>query len=109
MTEPVKAWNRAFAEEKASVAAAWEDFRERLDEQRRLVGHDAKEAEHSAGCDNIREIGMRIFAIPAHTLQGMAVKLRARDRMGLEDFDDPDEALLSIAADVRRLAGEVAS
>ncbi|WP_419693510.1 hypothetical protein ACN2CC_20365 [Mesorhizobium muleiense] len=49
---------------------------------------------------------MRICAIPAQTLEGMAVKLRVSDRLGLEDFGDPNEAFLSIAADIRRLAGD---
>ncbi|WP_127295859.1 hypothetical protein [Mesorhizobium sp. M7A.F.Ca.US.011.01.1.1] len=48
-------------------------------------------------------IGHRIFAIPAHTLEGMAVKLRASDSLGLDDFPD-NEAFASIAADIRRIA-----
>ncbi|CAH2403327.1 hypothetical protein MES5069_370016 [Mesorhizobium escarrei] len=32
------------------------------------------------------------------------MKIRAGQRLGLENFSDPSEAYLSIAADIRRLA-----
>ncbi|BCH32661.1 hypothetical protein MesoLjLc_45910 [Mesorhizobium sp. L-8-10] len=69
---------------------------------------EAAEKAFGAIVDDLWKIGRRIFAIPAHTPQGMAVKLRAGDRLILEDFVDRDD-FLSIAVDIRRLAGESAS
>lgn len=101
---PVVAWEKAVDRERELVKAEWDQYCERRAEQRRLLNYDAKEAEHSEACDAQWEIGRRIFAIPADTLQGMEVKLRAGDRLCLEDFADENEAFLSIAADIRRLA-----
>ncbi|RWK12164.1 hypothetical protein [Mesorhizobium sp.] len=102
--EPVKAWDRAVAEEKAHVKASWDAYVERKAAQLRLLGYHAKDAESSAACDDQWEIGRRIFATPAHTLEGMMIKLRAGDALHLEDFADANEAFVSVAADIRRLA-----
>jgi hypothetical protein len=63
----------------------------------------AAEDAFDARADELSKIGRRIFATPANTLEGMVVKLRAVDRMDPQSL--PDGAFLSIAADIRRLAG----
>ena len=88
------------------VAAEWDQFKKRHEEQLRFVGYDAGEPEFKEACDQEWEIGMRIFTVPAHTIDGMMVKLRANDRLGLEDFANANEAHASIAADIHRMAGE---
>lgn len=70
---------------------------------------EAAEEVFSARVDDLWEIGRRIFASPANTFEGLAVKLRAGDRLLLEDFADENEAVVSIAADINRLAQESVS
>ncbi|MER9278765.1 hypothetical protein [Mesorhizobium sp. M0522] len=57
--------------------------------------------------DEMFKVGDRIFATPANTLEGMVIKIRTADRLDLKSFAGND-AFVSIAADIRRLAGEVA-
>ncbi|TIW48112.1 MAG: hypothetical protein E5V72_08650 [Mesorhizobium sp.] len=104
--EPVRAWREEIKREKAQVQAAWEEWSALRDERNREHNYDALEEAFNAVCSEEWEIGMRICAIPANTLEGMMVKLRVSDRLGLEDFEDPNEAFLSIAADIKRLSGE---
>jgi hypothetical protein len=85
------------------LEAAWDEYDKRLASHERLLCRDAKDDDDQECSKAIWEIGRRIFAMPACTFQGMAVKLRAGERLGLEDFADPDESFLSIAADIRRL------
>ncbi|RUV87981.1 hypothetical protein EOA75_24825 [Mesorhizobium sp. M1A.F.Ca.IN.022.07.1.1] len=103
---PVAAWQEQVDRERDLVKAEWDRFCERLAEQNRLLGYNVEEAEFNAACDHEWQIGMSIFAVPAHTIDGMMVKLRASDTLRLEDFANANEAYASIAADIRRLAGE---
>ncbi|TIM06660.1 hypothetical protein [Mesorhizobium sp.] len=102
--EPVRAWREEIKREKPQVEAAWKQWADLKDERYREHNYEAMEEAFNAHSNEEWEIGMRICAIPAQTLEGMAVKLRVSDRLGLEDFSDPNEAFLSIAADIRRLA-----
>lgn len=55
--------------------------------------------------DELWEVAGRICLVPAQTFEGVAVKLRAGERLGLEP-GVYEEGVASIAADIRRLAGE---
>jgi hypothetical protein len=74
------------------------------------LGYDAREDEFNACVSEVDEFTKRICSIPAHTFEGMEVKLRAHVRSGgeieKEEVDLDDYAFTSIAADIRRLAGE---
>lgn len=102
--EPVRAWRDAIDRGKGQVQATWEEWSDLRNERYREHNYDALEEAFNAHSKEEWEIGMRICAIPAHTLEGMTVKLRVSDRLGLEDFADSNEAFVSIAADIRRLA-----
>ncbi|TIO90455.1 MAG: hypothetical protein E5X98_03715, partial [Mesorhizobium sp.] len=78
---PVAAWQAEVDRERDLVKAEWELFCERLAEQHRLLGYKAEEKEFNAACDHEWQIGMSIFGIPAHTMDGMMVKLRASDTL----------------------------
>ncbi|SIT53135.1 hypothetical protein BQ8794_100026 [Mesorhizobium prunaredense] len=84
--EPVRAWREEIKREKAQVEATWEEWSALRDERYREHNYDALEEAFNAHSNEEWEIGMRICAIPAQTLEGMAVKLRVSDRLGLEDF-----------------------
>ncbi|MER8810431.1 hypothetical protein [Mesorhizobium australicum] len=101
MPAPVREWQRATTEAKAQVMAAWEEYEKRCSRHQRLLGYDAKEAEDEECSASLWDIGQRIFAMPANTVEGLAVKLRASDRLGLDNFPD-NEAFQSIAVDIRR-------
>lgn len=103
LPKPAWEWHQAVAQEKAAVQAAWDEYDKRRASHERLLCRDAKDDDDQECSKAIWEIGRRIFAMPACTFQGMAVKLRAGERLGLEDFAE-NEAFLSIAADIRRLA-----
>jgi hypothetical protein len=102
---PVAAWQEAVDQERAMVQATWDEYCEKKAEEYRLVNYDAKEAEFNAACDEEWQLGMRILAVPAHTLEGIMVKIRVGDRLHIEDFAEND-VYVSIVADVRRLAGQ---
>ncbi|TPM11509.1 hypothetical protein FJ960_01835 [Mesorhizobium sp. B2-3-11] len=102
--ELVRAWNRAYAEEQASVKATWDEYRARLDEHHRLLGYDAQEAEFDDLVSEHWNLGQCIFEVPARTVAGMAVKVRTAESLGLMECAENDEALKSIAADIARLA-----
>ncbi|RWK76261.1 hypothetical protein [Mesorhizobium sp.] len=102
--EPVSAWHDANDREKAQIQAAWEEWSALRDERYREHNYEAMEEAFNGLSGEEWEIGRRIFAISAHTLEGMAVKIRAGERLGLENLADPSEAYLSIAADIKRLA-----
>ncbi|RWO36455.1 MAG: hypothetical protein EOS11_32585 [Mesorhizobium sp.] len=103
------AWSNEIKEQRAANKALHDAYHAKIAEIHREGGMDAAEEAFNALCDQEWEIGMRICAIPAQTLEGMTVKLRVSDRLGLEDFGDPNEAFMSIAADIRRLAQGVVS
>ncbi|RWX70523.1 hypothetical protein EN780_03110 [Mesorhizobium sp. M4B.F.Ca.ET.089.01.1.1] len=103
---PVAEWQNQRDQERALVEAEWAQFKNKHQEQLRLLGYETGEPEFKDACDQEWEVGMRIFAVPAQTIDGMMVKLRANDRLKLEDYDNANAAHASIAEDIRRLAGE---
>ncbi|TIL43407.1 hypothetical protein [Mesorhizobium sp.] len=107
--EPIRAWLQERREQRAANKALQDAYHAECEEINREGGMDAAEEAFNALCDEEWEAGKRIFAIPAYTLEGMAVKIRAGQRLGLENFSDPSEAYLSIATDIRRLAQGVVS
>jgi hypothetical protein len=102
--EPVRAYYDARAEERAAIKAAWDAFAAKRDEF--FVQFDCKrlEKEWEARFEEVAAIGDRIFETPAHTIEGMAVKVRAGKVLNLDDFAGPDEVLASIAEDIERLS-----
>ncbi|MER9656105.1 hypothetical protein NKJ26_21825 [Mesorhizobium sp. M0152] len=67
---------------KPAIYAAWRnEIKEQKTANRAL--RDAAEEAFNAICDEEWEIGMRICAIPAHTLEGMTVKLRGERYIGI--------------------------
>ncbi|RWI22893.1 MAG: hypothetical protein EOQ92_18435 [Mesorhizobium sp.] len=109
LPEPVRAWFEAREKEKARVEAAWDEYSAKRD----ALGYDANEDAFNACVSEVDEFTKRICSIPAHTFEGMAVKLRAHVRSGgeieKEEMYLDDYALASIAADIRRLSGETAA
>ncbi|RWO54166.1 hypothetical protein [Mesorhizobium sp.] len=101
---PVRAWRDAAEKERGRVRAAWDEYHAKLKE----LGYDANEDAFNACCSEHDEFAKRICSIPAHTFEGMAVKLRAHVRTGgeieKEEMYLDDYAFASIAADIRRLA-----
>ncbi|TPJ34279.1 hypothetical protein [Mesorhizobium sp. B2-6-5] len=107
--ELVRAWNRAYAEEQASVKAAWDKYKARLDEQQRLIGWTEKEAEFDDVVSDHWDVGRSILEIPARTIEGMAVKAKAAKSIGLLQLGgEAGDALGFISADIERLAGGAA-
>ncbi|WP_419693567.1 hypothetical protein ACN2CC_20820 [Mesorhizobium muleiense] len=104
---PVRAWRDAIKQEKAQVRAAWDEYWAKLKD----LEHDANEDAFNACVNEVDEFTKRICSIPAHTFEGMAVKLRAHVRSGgeieKEEMYLDDYAFSSIAADIKRLVGEV--
>lgn len=95
----------------AKIERAAEVCREICDRTNGYICQESTAAEDAFGVivDEQWEIGERIFAIPAHTPAGMAVKLRAADWLLLEDYEDENRTFASIVKDIRRLAGEAVS
>ncbi|RUV63192.1 MULTISPECIES: hypothetical protein [unclassified Mesorhizobium] len=100
---PLRAWQKAIDERRAAYRALQEAHQDKVDGIYREAGIDAAEAAYSARSAEFFRVGHRILAMPAATLEGILVKLRAADKIAAEK-----EALISIAADIRRLAGEAA-
>lgn len=98
----VREWLDAWQDERDRVQAAWDSYSKRRFAHAQRLGLSAKEEEDDACAADEWEIGQRILATPASTLAGIAVKLRTSDRLGLDDFPK-NEALASIAADIRRM------
>ncbi|RWO35010.1 MAG: hypothetical protein EOS10_01620 [Mesorhizobium sp.] len=94
--EPIRAWLKERGEQRAANKALQDAYHAKWEEINRQGGVDAAEEAFNAFCDEEWETGKRIFAVPAYTLEGMAVKIRAGQRLGLENFSDPSEAYLSI-------------
>jgi hypothetical protein len=90
----------------------------RVDDDPGATGADLLAAEEAwqTAANESSEIGVRIFDTPAHTLEGMKVKLRAADILGLH-LDPSDDYLIgtldgwaqSIAADVRAMVARAAT
>jgi hypothetical protein len=106
---PVRAWRDEVKKERTRVEAAWDEYSAKLKE----LGYDAKEDAFNASVSELDDVAKRIFAIPAYTFEGMAVKLRAHVRCGGEiekaEMYVDDYALASIATDIERLTGKALS
>ncbi|MER9631758.1 hypothetical protein [Mesorhizobium sp. M0296] len=100
---PLRDFHRARDQQRAAQRALQDAFLDKVDEINRQAGVDAAEAAYRARSAEFYKVGDRILATPANTLAGIIVKLRAADKI-----DAKSEALISIAADIRRLAGEAA-
>ncbi|MFC3323339.1 hypothetical protein [Mesorhizobium cantuariense] len=103
-----RAWRQikaATATEK-KTAAEWQKACDDLADE---TGVTAGEAEYERLYVALHDVGMRILATPAATLDGMQVKLEAVRAMGYEmDVDENTDLLVawrSLAGDVERLAG----
>ncbi|RRH94243.1 hypothetical protein EH240_27565 [Mesorhizobium tamadayense] len=101
------AWTKEVEAQRATCEALKEAYLAKIEEIDRARLYPADEA-YDARVDEMWQVGRRIFATPSGTLDGMVIKLRASDRLGFNDFPD-NEAFLSIAADIRRLAKAGAS
>jgi hypothetical protein len=101
------AWSREVEEQRAANKALQDAHHAKWEEINCEFGVDAAEDAFGERNNELWDIGRRIFATPATTLEGMAIKIRASDRMDLESFADENEGFASIAADIRRLAGAV--
>jgi len=97
-------YHRARAEKRAAWQASQEAYLEQVEAIDREGGLYPADEAYDARVQELWDIGDRIFATPANTLEGMAIKLRAADRMGMQGLTDANKPFLSIAADIRRLA-----
>ncbi|MHB9446926.1 hypothetical protein ACYG9R_09140 [Mesorhizobium sp. RSR565B] len=102
---PVAEWQARIDDERCAIQAVWDDYSRKRTQAYSAVSYDDKEAEFQRACDEEWGIGMQILAVEAYTLEGVMVKIRAGDRLGLENLAEND-AYVSIAADIRRIAGE---
>jgi hypothetical protein len=106
--EPIRAWLKERREQRAANGALQEAYHAKWAEINREGGVDAAEEAFNACCSEHDDFAKRICSIPAHTFEGMAVKLRAHVRTGGEiekaEMYLDDYAFASIAADIRRLA-----
>ncbi|TIM51233.1 MAG: hypothetical protein E5Y69_06630 [Mesorhizobium sp.] len=93
-------------EQRAANKAIQDAYLDKVDEINRESGVDVAEEAFNARVDELYKIGDRIIATPANTLEGILVKLRAVDMMDFASFADENAVFLSIAADIRRLAGK---
>ncbi|TIP25035.1 MAG: hypothetical protein E5X67_26395 [Mesorhizobium sp.] len=75
---PVRAWRDEVKKERTRVEAAWDEYSAKLKE----LGYDAKEDVFNACVSDHDDFAKRICSIPAHTFEGMAVKLRAQSGLG---------------------------
>ncbi|TIP22709.1 MAG: hypothetical protein E5X67_36215 [Mesorhizobium sp.] len=106
--EPIRAWFKERREQKAANEALHDAYHAKIAEIHREGGVDAAEEAFNACVSEVDEFTKRICSIPAHTFEGMVVKLRAHVRSGgeieKEEMYLDDYAFASIAADIRRLA-----
>ncbi|RWK54300.1 hypothetical protein [Mesorhizobium sp.] len=104
------AWSNEVKEQKAANNGLQQAYHAKWQEINRESGLDAAEDAFGVRVSEVDEFAKRICSIPAHTFEGMAVKLRAHVRTGGEiekaEMYLDDYAFASIAADIRRLAGE---
>ncbi|MER9634257.1 hypothetical protein [Mesorhizobium sp. M0228] len=100
---PLRDFHKSREEQRAAHRALQEVFLDKVNEINREAGVDAAESAYRARSAEFYKVGDRVLATPANTLEGIVVKLRAADRIGAKN-----DALISIAADIRRLAGEAA-
>ncbi|MCF6099848.1 hypothetical protein L2252_10510 [Mesorhizobium muleiense] len=103
------AWSNEVKEQRAANNGLQQAYQAKWQEINRESGLDAAEDAFGVRVSEVDEFAKRICSIPAHTFEGMAVKLRAHVRCGgeieKEEMYTDDYAFASIAADIRRLAG----
>ncbi|TPN45324.1 hypothetical protein FJ976_24120 [Mesorhizobium sp. B1-1-9] len=97
------AWRKGVGEQRTAYEALRIAHRAKVDDIQREVGADAAEEAFEASISAQYDVAGRILALPANTLAGVLVKLRMADTMDLQSACEND-ALVSIAADIRRLA-----
>jgi hypothetical protein len=100
---PLIVWVRDTEELRGSIFTA--HFREckRIGEQ---CGVDAAESAYNDRLNELWEIGNKIYAMRAHSLAGLMVKLRTVEALADEDLGDAWE---SVGADIRVLANGAAA
>ena len=107
MPAPVHAWHARVKAERERIHTEWDDYSARRDEQRRIAGYD--EDLFGAAYQDCVDIAHRMFEVPANSLEGMAVKVRAAELLGWFNGVEPDEEFYdSIVDDIKRLAAEAA-
>ncbi len=103
MPEPVHAWHARVKAERERVETEWDEYSARRDKQRRIAGYD--EDLFGAAYQDCVDIAHCLFEVPANSLEGMAVKVRAAELLGWFDGVEPDEEFYdSIVDDIKRLA-----
>lgn len=98
------AWCKEVAEQRAAHEALQVARRAKIDEIHFKFGAGAAEEAFDESVSALYAVGRRILATPANTLEGLLVKLRVADNLDLQHAAEND-ALVSIAADIRRWAG----
>ena len=98
------AWNKEVREQRTAYDALRIAHRAKVDEIQRELGADAAEVAFEDSISAQYEVGRRILAEPANTVEGLLVKLRVADDLDLQHAAEND-ALISIAADIRAIAG----
>ncbi|MBZ9981349.1 hypothetical protein LB521_09275 [Mesorhizobium sp. BR-1-1-8] len=98
------AWCKEVGEQRAAHKALRAAHRAKVDEIQREFGADTAEDVFNESVSAQYDVGERILATPANTVEGLLVKLRVADDLDLHHAAEND-ALVSIAADIRRWAG----
>lgn len=96
---PLLVWSRERTER---TLMEQEEFAARLHATSRE--YEAAEETFIKAQDELLEICERIFATPAHTLEGMAIKLQAGKWKEAGEYGEQDAAA-SVAADIKRMTG----
>ncbi|RWH93737.1 MAG: hypothetical protein EOQ89_04880 [Mesorhizobium sp.] len=99
------AWSNEVKEQEAAHEALRVAHRAKVDEIQLKFGVGAAEDAFDASVSALYAVGRRILATPANTLEGLLIKLRVADNLDLQHAVEND-ALVSIAADIRRWTGE---
>jgi hypothetical protein len=84
------------------VPDTWYEEGERLREE---SGYNAVQQQYNDLCGEIWDTSMELLAIPAHTIAGVAAKVRTAKYMAAEDGDE--RIWRAITSDIRVLAGEI--
>ncbi|RWM21746.1 MAG: hypothetical protein EOR73_10050 [Mesorhizobium sp.] len=92
-------WHRSCEQQRAASRALLEAHQDKVDHIYREAGIDAAEDAYCARAAEVFRVCERILQTPANTAAGILVKLRAAEEINAD-------ALTSIVADIRRLAGE---
>jgi FAD/FMN-containing dehydrogenase len=70
----------------------------------RKCGVDIAEAEFNKRVDELWKIAHRIFAIQAHTIDGIKIKLQTVERLEIENDNNLEDAWASLKKDIRALS-----